>query len=69
MVFIFTCILSIPMKHTTPLHAAGQNVQREEMAAGNVLEREDNKNEGGDFQNPKRQHCHRIRDEELQQCR
>src|SRR5258706_12024933 len=51
------------------LDSPRQNVQREQMAAGDVFERKQNEDERGDFQHPKGQHCHRIRHEELEQRR
>ena len=44
-----------------------QHIQRKHMAAGDVFKREQDEDERGDFQNPKREHRHRVGQEKLQQ--
>ena len=51
------------------LERVRQQIQREEMPAGDVFKREQDEDERGDFQHPERQHRHRVGDEELQQRR
>jgi hypothetical protein len=46
-----------------------QQVEREQMAAGEIFKREQDEDERGDFQHPERQHRHRVGDEKLQQRR
>jgi len=46
-----------------------QQVEREEMAAGEIFEREQDENERGNFQHPERQHSHGVGNEKLQQRR
>ncbi len=44
-----------------------QHVEREKVAAGEVFKREQDEDEGGDFQQPEREHGHGVGDEKLQQ--
>ena len=46
-----------------------QNVQRKEMAAGDVFEGVQDEDEGGDFEHPEREHGHRVGEEKLQERR
>src|ERR1019366_42744 len=46
-----------------------QNIERKQMAAGQIFKREQDEDEGGNFQEPERQHGHRVGDEKLQQRR
>ena len=51
------------------LERGRQHVQRKHVAAGEIFKREQDEDERRDFQNPERQHRHRIGQEKLQQRR